>query len=54
MRTGWVSDTDKWKVIYLGRKNQQQTYRLGNSLLVSAEAEKDLGVIIDAKTNMGQ
>ena len=27
---------------------------LGNSLLVSTEAEEDLGVVIDAKMNMGQ
>ena len=41
-------------IFMLGRNNQHHTYRLGNSLLTSAEAEKDLGVIIDAKMNMGQ
>ena len=46
--------TDKCRILHLGRKNQQHTYRLGNSLLVSAEVEKDLGVIIDAKMNMGR
>ena len=57
---GWADEnrmgfnTDKCKVMHLGRKNQHHTYRLGNSLLVSAEAEKDLGVIIDAKMNMGR
>ena len=57
---GWADETtmgfntDKCKVMHLGRKNQQHTYRLGNSFLVSAEAEKDLGVIIDAKMNMGR
>ena len=57
---GWADEnrmgfnTDKCKVMHLGRKNQQQTYRLGNSLLIIAEAEKDLGVITDAKMNMGQ
>ena len=40
--------------MHLGRKNQHHTYRLRNSLFVSAEAEKDLGVIIDAKMNMGR
>ncbi|KYO40735.1 hypothetical protein Y1Q_0012232 [Alligator mississippiensis] len=44
---------DKCRVLHLGRKNQQHTYRLGNSLLISTEAEKDFGVIIDSKMNMG-
>ena len=46
-------NTDKCKMMHLGRKNQHHTYRLGNSLLISAEAEKDLGVVIHAKMNMG-
>ena len=56
---GWVNEnrmgfnTDKCKM-HLGRKNQHHTYRLGNSLLISAETEKDLGVIIDARMNMGR
>ncbi|XP_059579404.1 uncharacterized protein LOC109285286 [Alligator mississippiensis] len=56
----WVDEnrmgfnSDKCKVLHLGRKNQQQTYRLGNSPLISTEAEKDLGAIIDAKMNMGR
>ena len=37
-----------------GGKNQHHTYRLGNSLLVSTEAEKDLGVIIASRMNMGR
>ena len=46
---GWEDEnrigfnTEKYKVMHLGRKNQQHAYRLGNSLLVSAEAEKNLG-----------
>ena len=57
---GWVDEnrmgfnTDKCKVMHLGRKNQQHTYKLGNSLLVSTSAEKDLGVITDSKMNMGR
>ena len=47
-------NTDKCKVMHLGRNNRHHTYRLGNSPLVSTEAEKDLGVIIDSKMNMGQ
>ena len=46
--------TDKCKVLHLGRNNRHHTYRLGNSPLVSTEAEKDLGVITDSKMNMGQ
>ena len=34
--------------------NRHHTYRLGNSPLVSMEAEKDLGIITDSKMNMGQ
>ncbi|KYO24502.1 hypothetical protein Y1Q_0002110 [Alligator mississippiensis] len=47
-------NTEKYRVMHLGRKNQQHTYRLGNSLLTSVKTEKDLGVIIDATMNMGQ
>ena len=46
-------NTDKCKVMHLGRNNRHHTYRLGNSPLVSTEAEKDLGVIIDSKMNIG-
>ena len=57
---GWADEnrmgfnTDKCKVVRLGRNNRHHTYRLGNSPLVSTEAEKDLGVIIDSKMNMGR
>ena len=57
---GWADEnrmgfnTDKCKVMRLGRNNQHHAYRLGNSFLLSTEAEKDLGFIIDAKMNMGQ
>ena len=47
-------NTGKCKVMPLGRNNQHHTYRLGNSPLVSTEVEKDLGVIIDSKMNMGR
>ena len=46
-------NTDKCRVLHLGSRNQQHTYRLRNSLLESTEAERDLGVIIDSKMNMG-
>ena len=47
-------NTDKCKVMHLGRNNRHHIYRLGNSPLVSTEVEKDLGVIIDSKVNMGR
>ena len=40
--------------MHLGRNNRHHTYRLGNSPLVSTEAEKDLAVITDSKMNMGR
>ena len=57
---GWADknrmgfSTDKCKVMHLGRNNRHHTYRIGNSPLVSTEAEKDLGVIIDSKMTMGR
>ena len=38
----------------MGSSNQQHTYKMGNSLLESREAKRDLGVIIASKTNMGR
>ena len=46
-------NTDKCKVMHLGRNNQHHNCRLGNSPLVSTEAENDLGVMIDSEMNMG-
>ena len=37
--------------LHLGSRNQQHTYRMGNSLLERTEAERDPGVI-DSKMNM--
>ncbi|XP_059576183.1 uncharacterized protein LOC132247417 [Alligator mississippiensis] len=57
---GWANknkmhfNTDKCRVLHLGRSNQQHTYKMGNSLVESTEAERDLEVIIDSKMNMGQ
>ena len=46
-------NTDKCRVPHVGSRNQQHTCNMGNSLLESTEAERDLGVIIDSKMNMG-
>ena len=45
---------DKCKVLHLGRRNPQHTYRLGDDLLSSSEAERDLGVIVDSKMNISR
>ncbi|XP_059575643.1 uncharacterized protein LOC132246527 [Alligator mississippiensis] len=45
---------EKCKVLYLGRKNVQHTYSLGNDLLGGTEVEKDLGVLVDSKMNMSR
>ena len=46
-------NTDKRRVLHLSSRNQQHTYRMGNSHLESTETERDLGVIIDSKMDMG-
>ena len=43
---------DKYKVLHLGRGNQHYGYRLGAAPLSSTEAERHLGVRIDARMNM--
>ena len=45
-------NTEKCKVLHLGRKNLQHPYRLSSATLVSTTEERDLGVIIDHKMNM--
>ena len=52
---GWVDEnrmgfyTDKCKVMHLGRKNQQHTYMLGNSLLVSERQKRILESLLIPK-----
>ncbi|XP_059576042.1 uncharacterized protein LOC132246649 [Alligator mississippiensis] len=45
-------NVDKCRVLHLGRRHPQHTYRPGSSPLESTEVERDLGVIIDSKMNM--
>jgi len=42
------------KVLYMGRGNPKQKYRLGREWLESSPEEKDLGVQVNKKLNMSR
>ncbi|KAF7244883.1 RNA-directed DNA polymerase from mobile element jockey [Varanus komodoensis] len=56
----WAGDNrmtfnvDKCKVLHLGHRNSCHKYRLGDKWLESSTCERNLGVLVDCRLNLGQ
>ena len=44
----------KHQILHLGRSNSGYTYRLGDEMLKSSPAERNLGILVNNKLNMSQ
>ena len=47
-------NSDKCKVLHLGRKNQMHHYRIGELCLGTSMCEKDLRILVDHTLNVSQ
>ena len=49
-----VKFKEKCKVLHLGKRNQIQSYKIGDTWLSNTTNKKGLGIVIDHKMNMSQ
>ena len=45
---------DRYKVLHLGKRNQMDSYKMGDTWLSNNMSKKVLGTIVDHKLNMNQ
>ena len=54
MKTTMEFNRDKCQVLHLGKRNQMNSYKMGDTWYSNTTKEKDLGVVVDHKLNMSQ